>query len=187
MGDEVLTKLGAINTEEKPDPMATLRKFMKQVRPENKDKYCGIQRLIEDIAQKKPEDRPITEDPLAAAQKSCETVLVEYLWDLGARVTEKFLMVLIVFIRLYRDCMNVHGWDIVKKAGTTELEQEKGKRDFASLPTAEHIPEACNDFIRYFLPREFPAFDKGLAIEMTRHLCDWVHTHKYTHKLISPL
>ncbi len=192
VGDEVLKRLG-VSSEERQDPISTLKKFMQEVRADSQEKYRSLQREIEFLAQKcqqqqqqmKEEEEKKTKGPAQSATKSCEAVLAEYLWEVGGKVTERFMMVLIIFVRLYRDCLNEYGWELARRSG--ELPAEEGKRDFAGLPTAEHIPEACNDFIRHFLPNESPSFDKYLAIELTRHMCDWVHSHKYTHKMISLL
>ena len=129
----------------------------------------------------KGEDKKAEE--IYTTKKTCDKVFAEYLWDMSKKVNEKFFYLLAIFVKAYKDCMNEYGWEILKKY--KQVTPEERRKEFAINNDAEHVPEASNDFVRYFLPREYSNFDKNLSIELTRHLCEWVRKNKYTHTCIT--
>jgi hypothetical protein len=54
---------------------------------------------------------------------------------------------LILFVCIYRKCLNAYGWESIQK-DETEMAQE----EYCSLNTAEHAVLICNDFIIDYLP-----------------------------------
>ncbi len=117
--------------------------------------------------------------------KNCHVILAEYLYEMSKKVNEKFFMTLIIFTRLYRDYMNIHGWDIVSRYKA--VSKEERDTSYAKCSDAEHMPEACNDFAKNYLPKEHPSFDQEIAIDITLHLCQWLYRKGYTHTHISRL
>jgi len=170
-GDEVLKRLGVLS-ETKKDPIKGFNEFLESVKEENKSKYADLQQELEMIEKHEKN-----------VENTCLHVLCEYLYEIGLKVTEEFYKTLIIFIRLYKESLNEYGWEIRKKQQSVSLEERK--LEFSKKNSAEYIPDLCNDFINYYLPKEFPAFDKLLAMELTRHLCDWVHRKGYSKKAIS--
>ena len=115
--------------------------------------------------------------------KICDQIFAEYLIYVAQRVSDKFFKTVIIFIRYYRECMNEYGWEIVSRY--REVKSEERKKIFCNINNAEHVPEASNDFIRIFLPKEFDNFDRNLAVQLTRHMCHWLYQHKYTHSRVT--
>ena len=168
-GDGVLTRLGVLSEIPK-DPISGFKTFMESINPDIKNKYEPIQEGIHNYK----EDNT---DTIA------EIVLIKYLYEIGKKATDDFYKTLIIFVRLYRECLNEYGWDCMNKQRKVTLDERK--TEFAKQKnTADWIPDMCNDFINYYLPQEFPTFDKFLAIELVRHLCDWVTKSGYTKKAI---
>lgn len=178
-GDEVLKRLGALDGT-RFDPLTSFADFLRQLKTDKTTEYFWLQKQLKNIAEL--EEKGVGEE-IAAQKKTCERVLVEYLWELAKKVNEKFFFILIIFVKAYKECMNEYGWEVLRKYKQVTFEDRR--KDFVTNNDAEHIPEVCNDFVRYFLPREHPTFDKNLAIELTRHLCEWVRKSKYTHTCVS--
>ncbi len=179
-GDEALKRLGA-SEGNKCDPSSSFDTFMRQIKSDKTSDFLWLQRQVKAISEMedKGEDRKAVEE----TRKTCERVLAEYLYETGKKMNEKFFFILVIFVRAYKDCMNEYGWEIVRKY--RQVTAEDRKKEFVTNNDAEHIPDACNDFVRYYLPKEYPAFDKSLSIELTRHLCEWAKKNKYTHTCIS--
>eukprot|EP00826_Nyctotherus_ovalis_P060331 TRINITY_DN844_c0_g2_i6.p2 TRINITY_DN844_c0_g2~~TRINITY_DN844_c0_g2_i6.p2 ORF type:complete len:147 (-),score=46.00 TRINITY_DN844_c0_g2_i6:183-623(-) len=143
---------------------------MEEMSEENKEKYAPLHQLVE------AEGGDI-------ASKMAENVLGRYLYEMGKNVNEDFFKICIIFVRLYRDCLNEYGWELARKQHAVTLKEKK--KEFAKEPeSADYIPDLSNDFINYFLPQEFSTFDKYLATELVRHLCDWVFKNGYTKKTL---
>jgi len=168
-GDAVLQRLGAFSSE-RNNPVKNFKSLMDAMGPENKEKYTSLQELVE-------------KGDIDLNDKIAENVLAQYLYEIGQKVADDFFKTSIIFVRLYRDCLNEYGWGLIRKQRNVTLEEKK--RQFAKEPeTADYIPDMSNDFINYFLPQEYPVFDKYLATELVRHLCDWVFKSGYTKKTL---
>ena len=152
------------------NPLTNFRDFMDRVRPENKEKYEELHRSVESAYKEN-------------ATKDVIAIFGKYLYIVGQKVAPNFYKSLIIFIRLYLGCMNEYGWEIVKRQRDVTAEEQK--REFIKEDnTIDYVPDICNDFIKYYLPQEFPTFNNYLAIEIIRHLCDWLYKNEYTKKHI---
>lgn len=168
-GDAVLQRLGVYSNMEN-NPIKIFKVLMESMASESKEKYISLQKSVEVAA-------------IDTKNKTAENAFGRYLYELGRKVSDDFFKTSIIFVRLYKDCLNEYGWEVVKKQRSVTLEEKK--REFAKEPdTADYIPDVCNDFVNYFLPQEFPSFDKYLATELVRHLCDWVSKSGYTKKIL---
>jgi hypothetical protein len=178
-GDEVLARIG-LAEERKIDPVAAFDKFLTYAKPDKLPHYSVLHEQVKRIAaeqEDKAEDKKL--DEIVPTKKSCQRILAEYLYETGKKVNEKFYMILIIFVRLYLDCLNEYGWELLRKHRQVTIEERK--KEFTCHNDAELVPEASNDFVRIYVPKESPKFDKNLSIELTRHLCEWTHASKYTH------
>ena len=178
-GDEVLARIGGAEGR-KVDPIAAFEKFLQLAKPEKATHYAALHEQLKRIAaeqEEKAEEKKL--DELTPVKKNCSRILSEYLYDCGKKVNERFYMILIIFVRCYLGCLNEYGWEQLRKHRSVTADERK--KEFAANNDSELIPEASNDFVRIYLPKECPNFDKSLAIELTRHLCEWAHANKYTH------
>ncbi len=184
IGDDVLKRLGVfvgeqVQPQAGKSPSDKFAEFLEKVKAEHTEKYDWLRKCMEEIAKEDPQ-KPKGPKP------TCERAMAEYLWELGKKVTNEFFKSVIIFVRLYRECLNENGWSMLRKAKNLP-DGEDTKEDFASHAEAESIPDMCNQFVKYYLPEKFPSFDKYLSIELTRHMCNWVYTRGYTHRIISLL
>ena len=166
--------------------------YLSQAKPESQKSHIEIFEELKVTAQEevalgqvKPEDAGNNLIKIPLKPKNCTSVFATYLNEMARKVNEKFFTTLIIFIRLYRDYMNLYGWDFLAKY--RPVLPEDRKKAYTSVQDAEHVPEGCNDFIKSYLPKEFPNFDQSICVDMTFHLCKWLHLNGYTHTSISPL
>ena len=159
-GDEVLKRLGVFSNE-KRDPLRGFITFMILLKSEDKVKYTELHEEVKAVS-------------IGSSANTAENVLAKYLFELGSKVIEQFYETSIIFIRLYKECLNEYGWELISKE--RKISREERKRKFSKEEgSANYIPDMCNDFIKYYLPKEFPDFDKYFAAELVRHLCNWIN------------
>ena len=151
---------------------------------ENEDELGADENKEQVLINDVKEDKKLDENELKPTKgKNCVKIMAEYLCEMARKVNEKFFMTLIIFTRLYKDYMNTHGWNIIGKYKQVSVE-EKNKM-YTKYNDAEHVPEACNDFTKNYLPKEYPNFDQGVSIDVTFHLCGWLFRKEYTHTHIT--
>lgn len=110
---------------------------------------------------------------------NCDEVLSYYLYSLSQKVSPDYYLILMKFIIGFRECLNKYGWekkaendeqlvaryqekwqtdppvvipppeDVVSKAN--ELKQKANGLEYASINSAEHAPEICNEFVTIFM------------------------------------
>ena len=179
-------------------PVALFEEFMKQNKPEHTVLYKDLLEQVRAVYHQQvenPEERKEIMAPLMLKEgeelepkrmsehKNCEKILAEYLCSMSSKVNEKFFMTLVIFARLYKDCMNENGWNILGKYKTITAEERTA--EFAKTNDAEHLPETCNVFINQYLLKDYPNFDQNIASDLTFHLCEWLYSKEYTHTRIS--
>ena len=52
---------------------------------------------------------------------SCDEAMAVYLRDVSCKVNESFFKQVIMFVLLYRDCMNQYGWQKLAEAELREI------------------------------------------------------------------
>lgn len=171
--EKVLTPMIEVKKEESKLPEIETKKEQVQVQEaEQQQQIPVLIPSMEEVQKQEP-------------QKHCLRIMTEYLCSMATKVSEKFFVSLILFIRYYSDYMNLHGWEILGKH--KPITEEEKKKQFTKTRDAEHVPEACNDFMKVHLPKECPNFDQTIGIDMTLHICDWLYRQGYTHTRITPI
>jgi len=161
----VLKRLGVYSNKYN-HPIADFKDLIEHAKAKDRPNYENLQRIIESARNINSTD--------------AESVLGKYLYELGQKVTSKFYKTMIIFIRLYLECLNDCGWKFIDKDQKILIDDHFIKK----TGTVDYVPDAGNDFIKYYLPTNCPSFNNFLAIEMTRHLCDWLYKNGYTKKHI---
>jgi hypothetical protein len=57
--------------------------------------------------------------------------------------------------------------------------------EFSAVSNAECVPEICNEFVTIFLPRRKETFEVTKAVDLTRHMCNWLFMQGFTCSKIS--
>ena len=182
--DERLKKYGVLE-DNKKSPIVLFEEYMKQNKPEMNEAVKDLYEEVKKISLAEEVKNEAIPKEKNTSPLVFDRVLAEYLCTMAKKVNDKFFMTLIVFARLYRDCMNEYGWEYLSKYKPVSAEERK--RVFAKSCNAEHVPEACNVFINRFFLKEFPNFDSTIAVDLTMHLCDWLTEKQYSHSKISQL
>ena len=178
--DEGLKKLNALEGE-KFEPSMLIENFFRQIPDSKIGDYLWLQKYIRIISDQDEERK----DEMDLPKKTCERIFCEYVYDIGKKVNERFFNILVIFVNSYRDCMNEYAWEILRKY--KQVTYDERRRSFVSNNDAEQVPDIANDFIRYFLPKEYPNFDRSLAIDLTVNLCEWLKKNQYTRACISTI
>ncbi len=53
------------------------------------------------------------------------------------------------------------------------------------MNNAECVPEICNEFVTIFLPRRKDTMEIAKAVDLTRHMCNWLFMQGFTCSKIS--
>lgn len=86
--------------------------------------------------------------------------------DISEKVIVNFYKAVVVFVELYRNCLNDIGWD--KLANYKRMDTGKDVLpEYTSVKDGDSIPEICNEFLVRYLPMKCIAFDRKLAIQLT--------------------
>lgn len=143
---------------------------MKNLRPDAREKYLSLQKKVDTALE-------------SSSNINAEEILGKYLYEIGKKVNEDFYQTIIVFSRLCKECLNEYGWGLVNK--TRSVTMDERRKEFSKQSnSADYIPDISNDFINYYLPEKFPTFDKYLATELVRHLCNWIQKNGYSKKIV---
>ena len=154
--------------------------FLSQLKPEEAHEYFDIyQEIKTELLDVNRPKAPIR------LPKSCISILAQYLTETIYKVNQKFFSTIFLFTKLCKDYMNLYGWDIIGKYKIVTAEERN--IPFTTIRDAEHIPEGSNEFLRSFVPNQYPTLEKEIAIDLTFHLCQWLKHNNYTHTIITPV
>ena len=110
---------------------------------------------------------------------TCDDLFGIYLNDISNNINDVFYRSIIILLRHYRDCMNLVGWDIYNKY--KDLIDEKTDCEFTSIKNGELLPDIYNDFLKRYIPKRLPCFDKHIASVVICEFNDWLYRRKFTH------
>ena len=135
------------------------------------------------IRIKKPEDNYILNNLLRKFpaswkqknEKTCDEIFYEYLNDFKIKTNQKFFLLMLKFILLYRECFN-----IIKNRNNTE----KNKKLVSSFLLPEELPDICNEFYTEFLEKnDFfgikDEHERNEIVEIIQHFCIWLYKSEY--------
>lgn len=179
--DEVLRRYGVLEEDKQPNVALMCSNFLCQLKPEEAQIYYELCEELKTTQYKLPGSK----QEMGRAVKSCKTIFAEYLAEMAYKVDKRFFNTLLIFAQLYKDFMNMYGWDLISHYRAVTPEERDTA--FTSSQDAEHVPEGSNEFLKSFVPKEYPGFDKKLAADLTLHLCQWLKTNNYTHTTITPV
>ena len=111
----------------------------------------------------------------------CDEVFAEYILKIAKYVNKDYLIRIIKFVVLFRECLNT----IYKPKNKAE------KGQFSENYNAEDAPDISNEFVTDFLETDVQLFDflKDESIDLTQNFCQWLYDNNYTCSklsLISP-
>jgi hypothetical protein len=179
--DEILRQYGVLEENKQPNIASLFSSFLAQLKPEEVPGYRDLLDGFKTTSYEQPDSKKGT----LKWNKNCRLIFSEYLNEMTYKINKKFFNPILIFLRLYKDYMNLYGWDIIAKYKMVTMEERASL--FTEVHNAEHVPEGSNDFLRNFLTKEYPTYDKELATDLTLHLCQWLKLKNYTHTTIAPV
>lgn len=177
--DDILRKYGVLEENKQVNLDALFNNFLSQLKPEEAQGYLELR---EELKIETPEF--IKQSVPVRFAKACTSIFAEYLSEMAHKVNIKFFSAILIFIKLYKDFMNLRGWDIIGQYKAVTAEERN--MPFTVICNAEHVPEGSNEFLRGYIQKEYPTFDKEIAFNLTFHLCQWLKLKNYTHTVITP-
>jgi hypothetical protein len=119
---------------------------------------------------------------------SCDIVFSKFLFSVSKLVNEKVYLVLGLFFRNLRECLNDHGYDKIteyfERHYTDEskslIPKKKEDRVYCERETPEFLPFIADTFIMDYLPKYCPDFDQQLAVDLMYDFCNWLLKKKMT-------
>ena len=113
-------------------------------------------------------------------QKTCDEVFYEYLQSFKDKTNEKYFILLVKFVLLFRECYD--------NSKTKDLKEEE-KKAVTDHTSPEGLPDLCNEFYGEFMdPNGFFGLDdseKNEIIEIIQHFCIWLFKKEYTKSKLS--
>ena len=100
-----------------------------------------------------------------------------YLKEFSKITNENYFQLMVQFVFLFRENINIQKYDAVPENIKTET-----KKEFTQLFNAEEVPELCNSFFVDYLEENdfFGLRDKSdEIIELLQHFCFWLYNNKY--------
>jgi hypothetical protein len=87
-------------------------------------------------------------------------------------VNPTYMIRLLIFITLFRECVNIVNKDKIRYEG----------KEYSEITNSEDVPEVSNDFITEFLDADTNTFDisKEEAIDLTQNFCHWLYENNFT-------
>ena len=109
-------------------------------------------------------------------QLNCEQLFSFYLRDCAEQVNSDYYSTMIQFILMYRDCLNIYGWQKIAendckgsqgesdyenkvKVRIQQLQDVQKNLEFTQINNAEYAPEVSNEFVTIYL--ENPGCNPG--------------------------
>eukprot|EP00826_Nyctotherus_ovalis_P004784 TRINITY_DN11058_c0_g1_i5.p1 TRINITY_DN11058_c0_g1~~TRINITY_DN11058_c0_g1_i5.p1 ORF type:complete len:174 (+),score=54.67 TRINITY_DN11058_c0_g1_i5:655-1176(+) len=145
--DEILRKYGVLEENKQTNVVALFNNFVIQLKP---DSAHGYLELCQEF-KSEPPDFNKQRIAIQRTMKNCRMILAEYVTEMAHKVTKDFFSTLLIFAKLYKDYMNLYGWNIIAKYKSVAVEERCNP--FTLIHDAEHVPEGSNDFLKSYLPR----------------------------------
>ena len=121
----------------------------------------------------------VTEKP--RGQRNCDEVFYEYLSIFKSQANDKYFLLIMKFIILFREC-----YDVSKNKNIVDEKKEQ----ITNKLTPEGLPDLCNEFYGEFLePNNFFGIedqnDRVEIIDIIQHFCIWLFKNDYTKSKLS--
>ncbi len=123
------------------------------------------------------------------SEKTADDIFYEYITYCRTLTNKNYLILVIKFIILFRECMNIS-----KQIQVQNHLQNGGKallkKEWTSSNNAENTPEMCNEFVTEYLESNDyfgieSEKDRTEIIELIQHFCSWLYLNGFTQSRLS--
>ena len=150
-------------------------------------------------ADEKPEFHPfyikikkIMEDN-TLDERSCDFIFSKFLYSASRLVNKEGYLVLSVFFRKFRECLNNYGYSTIENylkdkdckntkmiMLNSDVKNQMDKKSFCVDCSVEYIPLLADKFILEYLPEKCSEFNQELARDLMLDFCNWLVKKKLT-------
>lgn len=111
-----------------------------------------------------------------------DEIFALYLYQISKKVNENFYKTVLMYVLLFRECLNEIGWqkkiesENIKLDENPQFKEDMETKHFCLHNNAENAPEICNEFVTVFMENKKGSFDisKPDQIDLTINLCHWL-------------
>ena len=111
-----------------------------------------------------------------------------FLYKVSFFVNEDFFLMLTLFIKYLRQCLNEHGLDEVIKyeASNKKFILKSLKKDltFTEQENIDYIPLVSNIFVRSYMHKYCQMFPSEILIVLVKVFCNWLFKNNLTKKKV---
>lgn len=136
------------------------------------------------------------EKPSSADPKTCDDILFEYLYQVKNLTNQNYFKLVLKFIILYRECLNmVRSPENEKLEGQERFDKTAhcslgALREYSNKHDASLLPDLANDFVTEFLEGNnyfgiSSETDGHEIIMLIQHFCHWLFKSGYTSSKLS--
>ena len=132
------------------------------------------------------------ENQMDTMGNSCDEIFSMFLYSVSKIVNLKFYMILGIFFRSVRECLNENGFDVIEKYLKDKYGDEaigmihdKNGQIFCVDRNVEYVPLIADKFILEYLPKNRQEFNQQLALDLMYDFCNWLVKKKLTKIKIS--
>jgi hypothetical protein len=116
---------------------------------------------------------------LPKVSRKADDIFYEYLHFAKDQVNKNYFILLMKFILLFRECINISQWN------KTEDTSNHVKKEYTITNNAEAVPDFCNEFVTEYLENNDwfgieSQTDRNEIIELVQNFCHWLYTNSYT-------
>jgi len=106
---------------------------------------------------------------LDAEKAKCSDVFSEYVCKVARVTNENFLEKIVIFVNLFRECLN-------------SLNKKENQSEYTEENNAEDAPDISNEFVTEYLDTDIDyfGFQKDEVIDITQNFCQWLYDNNFT-------
>ena len=125
-------------------------------------------------------------------ERTCDFIFSKFLYSASKLVNKECYLILVIFFRNLRDCINQYGYSIIKNflkekhAEDTKIvvvgstKNQISKKIFCANCSVKYIPLLADKFILEYVPINCSQFNTQLATDIILDFCNWLVKWKLT-------
>lgn len=142
-------------------------------------------RVNESSEEQVVDDKTREENQRRKKMKKCDEIFAEYLDLIAKDTNRKCYANVVMFVLLYRECMNQYGERVIRgntnaEANLENAKEEESKDSYCLTNDAERVPEASNEFVTTYLEEAKITFGNMNPVDLTQNFCGWLFNGGYT-------
>ena len=122
----------------------------------------------------------------------CDIIMGLFLYGMSRLVNKKLYLVLVIFFKELRNCLNNNAYQIIEKYTTIQRSERcsaneivsfvdisNKEEEFCAVKSPVYLPLIADIFVKH-ISNKYPDFERGLAVELIEDFCCWLERKKLT-------